>query len=92
MADDFFYFLRTGAMYWIAGKYPVILGVAHLWSAPPERKSTWSNENRIYEQWSVTQNQGIISILNRIRFEQRWRDQIANDQVVGEKSFSLRLR
>lgn len=92
MADEYFYFLRAGAMYWIAGKYPVILGVAHLWQAPPDGNSTWLNENRIYEQWSAVQKQGIVSILNRIRFEQRWRDQIINDQVVGDKIFSLRLR
>jgi len=92
MADPYFYFLRAGAMFWIAGKYPVIAGVAHLWSAPPDGNITWSNENRIYQQWSARQKQGIVAILNRIRFEQRWRDVIINDQVSGDKAFSLRLR
>ena len=92
MADDFFYFVRAGAMYWIAGKYPVILGVAHLWQAPPAEKITWGNENRIYEQWSAVHKEGIVSTLNRIRVEQRWRDQILNDKVVGGKLFTLRLR
>lgn len=92
IADDYFYFVRAGAMYWIAGKYPVILGVAHLWQAPPDGKKTWGNENRIYEQWSGIQKQGFATVLNRIRFEQRWRDQLVNDHLVGEKLFTLRLR
>ena len=41
LAENYFYFLRTGAVYWISGKYPVIFGVAHLWLAPPEGKNTW---------------------------------------------------
>jgi hypothetical protein len=92
LTEDYFYFLRTGAVYWISGKYPVILGVAHLWLAPPEGKNTWSDENRIYQQWSGTQKMGIVSVLNRVRFEQRWKDLIINDQVSGDKVFSLRLR
>jgi hypothetical protein len=92
MADEYFYFLRAGAMYWIAGKYPVVVGVAHLWQAPPDGKKSWSDESRIYEQWSAIHKEGIVSISNRIRFEQRWKDQIINDQVVGDKSFTLRLR
>lgn len=92
LTQDYFYFLRTGAVYWISGKYPVILGVAHLWLAPPEGKNTWSNENRIYQQWSGNQKMGIVSVLNRVRFEQRWKDLIINDQVSGDKLFSLRLR
>jgi len=92
LKDDYFYFLRAGAIYYISGKYPVILGVAHLWQAPPAGKNTWGNENRIYEQWSGTQKEGITSILNRVRIEQRWRDQLVNDQVVGNKLFTLRIR
>ena len=92
MAEEYFYVVRAGAMYYISGKYPVIVGLAHLWLAPPDGSKSWNNENRIYEQWSGTQKQGIVTILNRIRFEQRWRDQIVNDQVVGNKVLTYRLR
>lgn len=90
--QDRFYLLRFGAVYWIQGKYPVILGVARLWLAPPEGLNTWNIENRIYQQWSSVSEQGRVAILSRIRVEERWRDQIVNDQVVGPKQFSLRLR
>lgn len=92
ISEPYFYFLRTGISYWISGKYPVILGVAHLWQAPETGNRTWSDENRIYQQWSAVQKQGIVSVLHRIRLEQRWKDHIVNDEVVGDKLFSLRLR
>jgi hypothetical protein len=90
--DDYFYLLRAGIGYWISGKYPVILGVGHLWLAPPDGDSTWSNENRIYQQWSSVLKQGKVSVLNRIRLEQRFIDHIVNDEIVGNKQFSVRLR
>jgi hypothetical protein len=92
MADDYFYFLRFGVCYWVASKYPVIAGIAHLWLAPPDGDTTWSNENRIYQQWSAVAGQGRVSVLNRVRLEERWRDVITDDKVVGNKQFSLRLR
>lgn len=92
MKDQYFYFVRLGGIYWVADKYPVIAGVAHLWLAPAPGNNTWSNENRIYQQWSGVTRQGQVTVLNRLRFEQRWRDQIVNDEAVGNKQFSLRLR
>lgn len=89
---DYFYFLRVGAVTWINGKYPVAYGMAHLWLAPKAGSTTWTNENRIYQQWSAMQPQGIISVFHRIRTEQRWRDVITNDEKTGEKQFSFRLR
>jgi hypothetical protein len=92
VTDNYFYFLRAGAMYWISGKYPVVLGYAHMWLAPPDGDSTWSNENRIYQQWASTQKLGKVSVLNRIRLEERWKDNIVNDEIVGSKLFTVRLR
>ena len=92
MKDQFFYFVRVGGIYYVAEKHPVIAGVAHLWLAPSAGSSTWSNENRIYQQWSGVTRQGHVTVLNRARLEERWRDQIVNDEVVGNKQFSLRLR
>lgn len=89
---DYFYFLRFGGVYWIEEKYPVIVGYAHLWLAPPPGNVTWSNENRIYQQWSGAMNQGKATILSRIRLEERWKDEIVNDAITGDKDFSVRLR
>jgi hypothetical protein len=89
--DDYFYFLRTGVVYWIAEKYPVTVGVAHTWLAPKQGGITWSDENRIYQQWSVLVKQNYVSVLHRIRLEERWRDVVVADEVVSEQ-FSVRLR
>jgi hypothetical protein len=90
--EDYFYLVRLGAVNWINGKYPIAYGIAHLWLAPEPGNKTWSNENRIYQQWSAAHREGIVQILHRIRTEQRWRDVIVNDQKTGEKQFSFRLR
>lgn len=91
MDAEHFYFLRLGAVYWIQKKYPVVAGVARLWLAP-QSGTSWAVENRIYQQWSSMTEEGRVGVLQRIRVEQRWRDQVVNDQVVGNKQFSLRLR
>jgi Protein of unknown function (DUF2490) len=89
--EDNFYFLRFGGVYWIDGKHPVIAGVGRMWKAPAEGLQTWAIENRIYQQWSTATHTGRWSILQRIRTEQRWRDQLVNDTIIGTQ-FSFRLR
>jgi hypothetical protein len=90
--EDYFYLARLGVVNWINGKYPVAYGIAHLWLAPEPGNKTWSNENRIYQQWSAAHGEGIVTVLQRIRTEQRWKDVIVDDQRTGEKSFSFRVR
>ncbi len=90
--DGVFWLLRVGGVYWIQGEYPIIAGVARLWQNPPSGLQTWAIENRIYQQWSTPTDYGRLTVLHRIRTEERWRDQLVNDQVVGAKVFSFRLR
>lgn len=87
-----FYLLRIGGVFWIQKKYPLVAGVARQWLAPAPGTTAWATENRIFQQWVSLTEEGRLAIMQRIRLEQRWRDQIVNDQVVGEKQFSLRLR
>jgi hypothetical protein len=91
-SEEYFYFVRLGAVSWINGKYPVALGVAHLWLAPKGDNTTWSDENRIYQQWSASHNEGIVKVLQRIRTEERWKDVIVADEKTSDKQFSFRLR
>ena len=91
LIENNFLFLRFGGVYWINGKQPVIAGVARLWKAPAEGLQTWAIENRIYQQWSTATHPGKWSILQRVRTEQRWREQVINDQVTA-KQFSFRVR
>ena len=90
--NDYFYFARVGGVYWVKDRYPIIAGIAHLWLAPAEGNNAWANENRIYQQWSAVTPQGGVSILHRIRLEQRWRDLVMKDRVEEKKQFSIRLR
>ncbi len=93
LSDPSFYFLRFGAHYWITEKFTVTLGCAHLWLAPAEEDwSTWSEENRIYEQVQYASKIGTTSVLQRLRNEQRWRQEVQNDALTGDTLFSNRVR
>jgi hypothetical protein len=93
LADPSFYFLRFGAHGWITEKLTASLGYAHMWKAPAhEGWQTWSNENRVYEQVQYAARLGRTQVLHRLRNEQRWQQQVANDVPTGESSFSDRVR
>jgi len=93
VVDPSFYFLRVGARYWFEPKVNVSGGYAHLWLAPQrEDWSTFSNENRIYQEIQMAGIFNRSSVLFRIRNEQRWREQIVDDQSTGDFVFSNRIR
>ncbi len=88
-----FYFLRGGISY-IPNKFVTITtGYAHMWLAPTkEGWSNYSNENRIYQQAQLTTKVGNVSIVQRLRNEQRWQEKMANDEPTGETRFTNRVR
>ena len=96
--DDFFaknnfYFLRGGIRYFVNPSVNITAGYAHLWLAPS--KDTWttySDENRIYQQVQWSSKMGNVKMLQRIRNEQRWSEKIVNDEETGENRFSNRVR
>lgn len=91
--DNNFYFLRGGISYIPNPSVSVTAGYAHMWLAPTkEGWSTYSDENRIYQQAQLTTNVGKVSILQRIRNEQRWQEKIVNDESTGENRFTNRVR
>lgn len=93
VADPNFYFLRGGGGYWLNDNLSFIAGYAHMWLAPSQPGgSTWSNENRLYEQIAYASSIGKVSILHRFRDEHRWREQVTNDKSTGNYNFSNRLR
>lgn len=93
VADPNFYFLRGGGGYWLNDNLSFIVGYAHMWLAPSQPGgSTWSNENRLYEQIAYASSIGKVSLLNRFRDEHRWREQVTNDKSTGDCNFSNRLR
>ncbi len=93
VADPNFYFARIGPNYWIKENMSASIGYAHLWLAPPqEGLKTWSNENRIYQQFLWSSRLGKVSMLQRIRNEQRWQQKISNDERTGDWRFTNRFR
>lgn len=91
--DNNFYFLRGGISYIPNSKFSFTGGYAHMWLAPRNPSwSTFSDENRIYQQVQMSTKSGNVSILQRLRNEQRWQEIIVNDVETGENKFSNRVR
>lgn len=91
--DNSFYFLRGGVSYIPTPVISITGGYAHMWLAPTkEGWTTYSDENRIYQQAQLNTKYGKVSIVQRIRNEQRWQEKIVNDEVTGETRFTDRVR
>lgn len=88
-----FYFLRGGVRYFVNPSINLTTGYAHLWLAPTKEDWTiYSDENRIYQQVQLSSKIGNVSMLQRIRNEQRWQEKIVNNLETGENRFSNRVR
>ena len=88
-----FYFLRGGFSYFSSKSVVFTAGYAHMWLAPTRPGwSTYSDENRIYQQAQFSTKIGNVSFLQRLRNEQRWQKLIINDKFIGENRFTNRIR
>ncbi len=93
LADPSFYFLRFGAQYWLRSDLTLTLGYAHLWLAPTRTGyTTYADENRIYQQLQYNSKIGSVSMTQRLRNEQRWREVLVNDQSTNTFLLSDRIR
>jgi len=91
--DAGFHFIRFGADYWLKDNITAAAGYAHLWSAPNRTEwKTFTNENRLYQQLQVISKISAVTVLQRVRNEQRWQQKIANDKPTGENKFTNRVR
>jgi hypothetical protein len=91
--DNNFYFVRGGITYIPNPAVSITGGYAHMWLAPTKDGwNTYSDENRIYQQAQMTTKLGKVSVLQRIRNEQRWQEKIVNDISSGENRFTNRIR
>jgi hypothetical protein len=91
--DNNFYLLRGGIDYIPNAKFSFVGGYAHMWLAPSNPAwSTYSDENRIYQQFQMNTKSGNVSIVQRLRNEQRWQEKIVNDAETGENRFTDRVR
>lgn len=93
VSDNSFNFIRFGINYWIKDNLTVTAGYGHMWLAPTTPGySTWADENRVYEQAQLISKVGKVSMLQRLRNEQRWQEKIVNDKETGENKFTDRIR
>ena len=91
--NDSFYFVRSGINYSPNSNASVALGYGHMWVAPSKPGwNTFSNENRIYQQFQINSKIGTIGIFQRLRNEQRWQQKIVNDERTGDSRFTNRIR
>lgn len=93
VSRDNFYFVRSGLAYSPNSKVLFATGYAHMWLAPskPEWR-VFSNENRMYQQAQYLSKIGEVSVLQRVRNEQRWQEVIVNDTKRDNLRFTNRLR
>jgi uncharacterized protein DUF2490 len=93
LAQPSFYFARFGGTYWVTEKLTLTLGYAHAWYAPTcDGCSTWSGESRVYEQLMYVSRVGKVTLVHRLRSEQRFRETVEDDVATGGTTFTNRVR
>jgi hypothetical protein len=92
MKEPDFYFVRTGVNYWFTKNFSFNAGYGHMWVMPASsEKHTVANENRLHQQFILSTPLGRVAMLQRLRNEERWIQNVVNDQVAGVR-FSDRVR
>lgn len=93
LADPQFYFVRFGINYWLKENIILTAGYGHMWVAPSAAGwHTFSNENRLYQQAQMVSKIGAVSLLQRLRNEQRWQQKMIDDKASGQNKFTDRVR
>ena len=93
VAKPRFYFIRVGTNYWINDKVSLSLAYGHMWLAPSvDGWKNYSQENRIHEQFQVNSKLKKVSVVQRLRNEQRWQQIMVNDEPSGKLRFTNRVR
>lgn len=94
LAKNNFFFVRVGAGYTVTDQFSLATGYGHMWLANRSGATElFSNENRLYQQGSYTNNiTGKISINNRLRIEERWQQKVVNARPINGYRFTVRFR
>lgn len=87
-----FYFIRFGGQYNLKENLRVAGGYAHLWLTNVDSWIEYKNENRIYQQFSVTQKFPKLNTLFRIRTEQRFFNDVVEGESLENNFFIHRVR
>lgn len=92
VAEPNFYFLRVGAQYYLKPNLRVAGGYAHLWLTTKGNWDTFQNENRIYQQFSISQRYEKLNALFRLRTEQRFFNNVVDGVSLNDNFMVHRLR
>jgi hypothetical protein len=85
--------LRAGITYYVNNQFTFTNGYAQLWLSPNNTNyKAVINENRIYQQFQLQSHANKVSLLHRIRNEQRWQTRVSNDNPTDTINFSNRIR
>jgi len=93
LANSNLYIVRGAVNYWVNTNLSFALGYGHLWLAPATNGyKKYSNENRIYQQVQYSSRIGKISLVQRLKTEQRWQEIMIQDKSTHGYKFSNRIR
>lgn len=92
IADPNFYFLRLGGQYYLNSNIRLAGGYAHLWLTPSGDWDAYQNENRIYQQLSISSRYDKLNALFRLRLEQRFFNNVQEGQSLNNDFFINRIR
>lgn len=92
IADPNFYFLRVGGQYYLNSNLRFASGYAHLWLTPSGDWDSFQNENRVYQQLSLSRRYEKMNALFRIRLEQRFFNNVQDGRSLEDDSFVNRIR
>lgn len=90
--EDNFYFLRVGGQYYINANLRLAGGYAHLWLTTNGDWDAYLNENRIYQQLSISKRYERLNALFRLRLEQRFFNNVQDGQSLNNDFFVNRIR
>jgi len=92
VADPNFYFLRVGGQYYLNSNLRFAAGYAHLWLTPTGDWDSFQNENRVYQQLSLSRRYEKMNALFRMRLEQRFFNNVQDGRSLEDDSFVNRIR
>jgi len=88
-----YYFVRVGGGYWFDNSISLTTAYSNLWLYRPQLlNQSFTHENRLDLQLSISRPVGRVSMLNRFRTDLRWRQNVENNRTTGSHNFSERIR
>lgn len=92
VAKPNFYFVRVGGQYYIKPNIRLAGGYAHLWLTSSGDWDAYLNENRTYQQFSISQKFPKLNAFFRLRLEQRFFNNVVEGNSLEDDYLIHRVR